>query len=84
MHTIYKFIFFLGVEYSTNATEQTCGSMESGSQSGSAQLSISSDGSGQKNDLELDDYTMTNAEDWLALRVHGGSRNWKFSSCFNP
>ncbi|XP_064630195.1 uncharacterized protein LOC135489040 isoform X2 [Lineus longissimus] len=72
------------VEYSTNATEQTSGSTESGSQSGSAQLSISSDGSGQKNDLELDDYTMPNTEDWLALRVHGGSRNWKFSSCFNP
>jgi len=26
---------------------------------------------------------LPNKEQWLALRVHGGSRNWlKFSSCF--
>ena len=29
-------------------------------------------------------YKMPNMEQWLALRVHGGARNWpKLPSCFN-
>ena len=35
-------------------------------------------------DLEPTNYKVTNPEQWLALRVHGGARNWpKLPSCFN-
>ncbi|CAE1274418.1 unnamed protein product [Acanthosepion pharaonis] len=32
---------------------------------------------------EKDICSVPNTEDWLALRVCGGSRSWKFPSCFN-
>lgn len=34
-------------------------------------------------DLDMENYQMPNQDDWLALRVHGGTRAWKFSTCFN-
>lgn len=35
-------------------------------------------------DLEPTGHKVANPEQWLALRVHGGARNWpKLPSCFN-
>ena len=33
--------------------------------------------------VDMRDFRMTDMEQWLALRVHGGARSWpRFPSCF--
>ena len=49
---------------------------------------VSSGGKGGKNNvdgaMQLHNYKVPQMEQWLALRVHGGARNWpKLPSCFN-
>ena len=77
------FLLHPGSEYySSTATDQTTSSGGSSSQ-GSPTYTNRHDDTGD-HDNDFNTYFVPNADEWLALRVNGGSRNWKISTCFNP
>lgn len=85
-HGLHFFLTISGGEFSTSTSLNSVsrsGSIGGGSVPCSSSECDSNHDDQVSMDLDMENYQMPNQDDWLALRVHGGTRAWKFSTCFN-
>ena len=72
-------LFFLFFSDSDNVESNEADSSRRGASAASSESTAESPTPNDEKDI----CSVPNTEDWLALRVCGGSRSWKFPSCFN-
>ena len=59
-------------------------SIHRGGGGGNARFDTETENGGHENGHDFHQTSLPNSQQWLALRVHGGARNWpKLPNCFN-